>query len=144
MKQSFENILRKINYIEAEIEIQKQIAFSIPETEKSEIKKTLTKIAESKKEVAALRKILQETSPEEYQKIIAIEESLVAFENLQKSSTFKNVESLDSTGVCQATLPDGQVVDCLVKAQDEQGLWTIITLDGKIVTFSDSQIKPTS
>jgi hypothetical protein len=53
--------------------------------------------------------------------------------------------NIDET--CVLSFYDGTVVECLVKACDEQGDWTIITLDGKLQEFpgtvvSDKPVQP--
>ena len=66
-------ILKKINYLEAEIEIQRQILFSLPGDDRKEMETVVAKIASAKNEIAGLRQELQRLSPEEHQRIISIE-----------------------------------------------------------------------
>ncbi len=52
---NIQDLLKKINYIEADIEIQKQILFSIPSDQEPEMEKTITGIAAKKEEIEILR-----------------------------------------------------------------------------------------
>lgn len=136
------NILRKINYIEADIEIQKQILFSLASHEAEEIETIVTKIALAKKEVDELRAKIKTFSPEQYQKILTLEKAITEFQKLAKDTIFTSVESMSNDLNCSIQLHNGEKVPCLVKACDEQGNWSVITTEGEIKVFSIHEIMP--
>jgi len=130
-----QNILKKINYIEADMTIQKQILFSIPSAEKQEIEKVVKIIAKQKKEINALRQEMKAAAPEEYEKILIFEKAAQTFKTLAAEKQFKEVSTFDGTTPCTISLKDGTKMDCLVKARDDAGNWTAMTLEGAIQTF---------
>ncbi len=140
MKNTVQNLLKKINYIEAEVEIQKQILFSIPSDNKKEIEEVIHKIAQAKDEIVNLRDEIEAISPEEYQNILKIEEASAAFKQIAAEKKFTTVESMSTEGNCSIQLKDGKELACLVKASDADGNWTVITLDGDICHFSHEEI----
>jgi len=135
MGNTAQDILRKINYIEADINIQKQILFSIPSAEKQEMEKVIKVIAGQKEEINALRQEMKAAAPEEYERILIFEESAQKFKALAAEKQFKEISTFDGTTPCTISLKDGTKMDCLVKAQDDAGDWTAMTLDGSIQTF---------
>lgn len=135
MENTAQNILRKINYIEADMDIQKQILFSIPSAEKQEMEKVLKIIAGQKEKINALRQEMKAAAPEEYEKILIFEKAAQKFKALAAEKKFKEISSFDGTTPCTISLKDGTKMDCLVKAQDDSGDWTAMTLDGTIQTF---------
>ena len=135
MGHTAQDILRKINYIEMDMDIQKQILFSIPTAEKQEMEKVLKVIAEQKKQIAHLRQEMKTAAPEEYEKILIFEKATQEFKTLAAEKKFKEISTFDGTAPCTISLKDNTTVDCLVKAQDETGNWTALTLDGSIQTF---------
>ncbi|SMC36559.1 hypothetical protein SAMN02746065_101132 [Desulfocicer vacuolatum DSM 3385] len=140
MSNTAQNILRKINYIEADMDIQKQILFSIPSEEKQEMEKVLKIIAGQKEEINTLRQEMKKAAPEEYEKILMFEKAAQKFKALAAEKKFKDVSSFDGTTPCTVSLKDGTSMDCLVKAQDDAGDWTVMTLDGKIQTFQADSV----
>ena len=64
MKQQTSDILKKISYIEADIEIQKQILFGTPTAKREDLEKQVAVIAEKKAMVQSLRESIRETDPE--------------------------------------------------------------------------------
>jgi hypothetical protein len=71
-----EALLKKINYIEADVEIQKQILFSIPSNQKTEMEKTITLIAARKEEIEVLRQELKELYQYEFYRIVVFEKAV--------------------------------------------------------------------
>lgn len=140
MKTSVQHLLKKINYIEAEVEIQKQILFSIPSDNKKDIEAVIQKIAHAKDEIVKLRKEIELISPEEYQKILKIEEASLAFKKIAASKKFTTVESMSTAEKCSIQLKDGKELPCLIKASDAAGNWTVITLDGDICHYSREEL----
>ena len=140
MKNSVQHLLKKINYIEAEVEIQKQILFSIPADNTNDIEEVITKIANAKGQIDNLRKEIETISPQEYQKILKIEEASEAFKKIAAEKKFTTVESMSTGEKCSILLKDGKEIPCLIKATDEAGNWTVITLDGEIRHFNSDDI----
>jgi len=141
MTTSAADILKKLSYIETEIEIQKQILHSIPSADRAEIEETLTKIVEAKGEISALRDQLKELSPEEYRKLLNIEEGVSAFNDLSRKKHFSKIENLSTTPDCSLTDKSGTSHRCLVKAADDSGNWTIVTLEGELRTFGKDEVE---
>lgn len=140
MKHSVQNLLKKINYIEAEVEIQKQILFSIPSDNKEDIEEVIQKIADAKDEIAKLREEIAAISPEEYEKMLKIEQASLAFQKIAADKKFTSIESMSTEEQCSILLKDGKELPCLIKATDAAGNWTVITLDGEICHFSHEEI----
>ena len=138
---SVQNLLKKINYIEAEVEIQKQILFSIPSDNQEEIQKVIEKIAQAKNDINELRAQIESISPDEYQKIVKIEESAATLKKLATEKNFTTVENMSTLEHCSLKLQDGKELSCLVKACDEDGNWTVITVDGDLLHFDKNSIK---
>jgi len=134
-KPTVQDILKRINYIEADIDIQKQILFSIPSDQQSEMEKTIAIIAAKKKEIEALRQQIQETDPEEHSRIVAFEEVVAQFKQLAASRKFISITGRNVGEPCALALYDGSQVECLVKACDDSGDWTVITLEGKLQQY---------
>jgi MoaA/NifB/PqqE/SkfB family radical SAM enzyme len=141
MKSSVQNLLKKINYIEAEVEIQKQILFSIPSGNEKDIEEVIEKIAHAKDEIVKLRKEIEAISPEEYQRIVKIEEASETFKKIAAEEKFTTVASMSTEEACSILLNNGKELPCLIKAKDEGGNWTVITLDGDIRQFGCDQVK---
>lgn len=141
---SVQHLLKKINYIEAEVEIQKQILFSLPSDKTEEMEHVVAKIAQAKEKIAGLRAEIQAASPEEYQKILKIEQAAKEFKELATDKKFTSLENMTTDQSCSIKLVEGREIHCLVKACDDEGNWTIITTDGDIQTFSKEDLKPES
>ncbi|HKJ63825.1 MAG TPA: hypothetical protein VJ969_00365 [Desulfopila sp.] len=135
------DILKKLSYIETEMEVQKQILHSIPSEQTAEIERTLHKIAKAKNDIAALRKEFEEKSPEEYRKLMNIENGVNAFNSLIQKKQFSRIENLATAPDCSLTEKSGSRHRCLVKAVDASGNWTIVTLDGELLTFNKSDVE---
>lgn len=135
-----QDILRKINYIEADIEIQKQILFSIPSDQKTEMEKTIEIIAAKKKEIASLREQIQQIDPAEAERILVFEKAVAEFKKLAATTKFQSIVSRNVSEECSLLLKDGTELECLIKACDEDGNWTVISLVGKIEQFSKADV----
>ncbi len=140
MKQKIQDILKKINYIEADIDIQKQILHSIPSQDKQEIERVLVLIAGKKKEITTLRQEIQRISPEEYDKIIQLEHAVGIFQKIASERKFKFIQGMSTNEGCHLSISDNSRIPCLVKACDEKGEWIIITLDGQIKEFHADEV----
>ena len=138
--QKIQQILKKINYLEAEIEIQKQILFSIPSASKGEIESTIRIIAGRKKDIEELRQQINDENPEEYARIIAFEKASSRFMAIGAENTFTSIVHKQIGQECDIRLADGTIVDCLVKACDEKGGWTLLTAEGEVLQFPREQV----
>jgi biotin-(acetyl-CoA carboxylase) ligase len=135
-----EALLNKINYIEADVEIQKQILFSIPSDQQTEMEKTISLIAARKKEIELLRQKLKEIDPVEYDRIVRFEKTLTEFKKIAAKNPFQSVVNRNVHEQCALLLQDGDQVECLIKACDREGNWTIITIDGEIKQYSAAKV----
>ncbi len=128
-------LLKKINYIEVDVEIQKQILFSIPSNQQKEMETTLSLIATKKKEIEALRQELQKHDPEEFAQIVRFENAVAEFRKIAQKKPFQSIINRNVNEECFLSLHNGAKVDCLIKACDHEGNWTIITINGEIKQF---------
>ena len=139
-QQKIQDLLKKINYIEADVEIQKQILFSIPSDHKDEIKEVLEKIAEAKKHINQLREEIENISPGEFQKIINIENGLAQFREITATKKFTAIENISVESSCWIKCKDGKEYSCLIKASAENGDITVLTVDGEVLEFTHDEI----
>ncbi len=140
MNNNASNLLKKINYIEADIDIQKQILYSVSSTDKEEIEKILRVIAGKKDEIAELRNRIKVIDPDEYNRIKMFEKAVQDFRKLAAKTPFQSISSQNTDEPCILSLHNGSSINCLVKACDENGDWTIITFDGEIRQFKQSEV----
>ena len=141
MKEKVRALLSKINYIETDMELQKQILRSIPSDQKGEMEAVVVKIAGMKQQVIDLRREIQETDQEEYNRIVAMEQATERFKALAQEKRFVQVRTPDEQGLCAVTLNDGTQLNCLVAAQDEGGNWTLLTPDGEIKEYPGGLVR---
>ena len=134
-------LLQRINFIEADMDIQKQILVSIPSVNKKDIEATIKKIADQKAKIDELRLDIKNTDEAEYNRIIAIEQAAETFRRISRNKTFVLVNTLNESGACFITLNDGTRMDCLVAAKEENGTWTVLTLDGETREYPGGLIK---
>jgi hypothetical protein len=131
MSSEVKALLQQINFIETDMELHKQILLSIPSNNKEEIAKTIKKIADQKNQISELRNKIKEIDKTEYDKIIAIEQSVEKFKQISAKKKFIAVNTLNESGECYITLSNGKRIDCLVAAKEENGNYTILTIDGE-------------
>ena len=131
MSAEVKTLLQKINFIETDMELHKQILLSIPSDNKNEMEKIINKIAGQKKQILALRLEIKKTDKAEYDKIIAIEQAAETFKQISKDKNFISVSTLNESGECYITLNNGTRIDCLVAAKEENGNFTILTINGE-------------
>ncbi len=124
-------LLQKINFIEADMELHKQILFSIPSENKTEMEKVVSTIADLKNQIRDLRDQIKEMDEDEYNKIIAIEQAAETFRKIAMDKKFVQVNTLNEDRQCFITFNDGTRQDCLVAAKEENGNWTVLTIEGK-------------
>ena len=141
MSENIKGLLQKINFIETDMELHKQILVSIPSEDKSEIKTIISKIADQKNQIHALRQEIKKIDEDEYNKIIAIEKAAQVFRQIARDKKFVQVNTLNESGVCFITFNDGTRLDCLVTAKEENGNWTVLTLDGETKEYPRGIIK---
>lgn len=139
-KPTIQDLLKRINYIEADIDIQKQILYSIPSDQRSEMEKTITIIAAKKQEIETLRQQIHEKDPEEYARIIAFEKVIAEFKQLAATRKFTSVIGRNIDEQCALNFYDGTSVECLIKACDDNGDWTVITLEGELKLFARTMV----
>ena len=140
MGQKVQDILKKINYIEADMAIQKQILFSIPSADTDEMEKTLKIIAGKKAMIADLREQIKAIDPEEFNRIQVFEKASQQFRQLTTEKKFVEITTLNEEEQCSIQPKEGNAIDCVVKAKDEAGNFTVITLDGEIVELSKEDV----
>ncbi|MCP4023443.1 MAG: hypothetical protein GY729_16480 [Desulfobacteraceae bacterium] len=141
MSNEIKGILQKINFIETDMELHKQILVSIPSNNKKDMEKVLKKIAEQKKQIEDLKLKIKEIDSDEYNRIIAIETAAQKFKQLSMNKKFVTVNTLNEAGECFIRLKDGTSIECLVTAQEENGDWTVLTLDGETRELSKSEVQ---
>ena len=131
MSAKIKGILQKINFIETDMELHKQILVSVPADDKTEMETIISKIADQKQQINELRQQIKTIDEDEYNKIIAIERAAETFRQISKDKKFVQVNTLNESGVCFITFNDGTRLDCLVTAKEENGNWTVLTLEGE-------------
>jgi biotin-(acetyl-CoA carboxylase) ligase len=140
MNRKVQDILQKINYIETDIEIQKQILFSIPSNDKSEMERIVAKIAAQKQEISTLRQEIEKIAPEEHQRIVLLENAVNTFQQIAEKRNIKHVQVKQISEDCTLSLSEEVQISCLVKACDEDGRWIIITMEGETKEFSPDEV----
>ena len=141
MNKMVQDILKKISYIETDLEIHKQILFSIPSTDTEELERIVAEIASKKEQINTLRLQIQEISPEEYNKILVLENAVTAFREIVCKRELKFIEERKIDEDCLLALKNNTQIPCLVKACDKEGKWIIITMDGEIKQFSQTEVE---
>jgi hypothetical protein len=141
MSARIKGILQKINFIDADMELHKQILFSIPSDNKVEIKKIIDKIADQKKQINDLKLEIKKIDEDEYDKILTIEHSAETFRQISKDKKYVYVNTLNETGECFITFNDGTRLDCLVAAKEENGNWVVLTLEGETKEYPGGFVK---
>ena len=141
MSTDIKGLLQKINFVEADMELHKQILFSIPSENKAEMEKVVKTIAELKQQINDLRNQIKEMDIDEYNKIIAIEQAAEKFRQISKDKKFSSVSTLNEDHQCFITFNDGTRLDCLVAAKEDNGNWTVLTLGGETKEYPGSLIQ---
>lgn len=132
MQPRVETLLKKISFIETDMELHKQILVTIPSDQKEDLEQVMQTIADRKQEIQDLRREIKQLDPAAYDRIIAIEKGTENFKAMAQNKQFDRVDTPDESGTCKVTLIDGTDVDCLVAARDENGDWMVLTLEGEI------------
>jgi len=141
MTETVKGLLQKINFIETDMDLHKQILVSIPSDNKAEIETVIKKIAAQKDQINDLRLRIKDIDENEYNKIITIEKGAHDFRQISKDKKYIQVNTLNETGECYITLNEGTRLDCLVAAKEENGNWTILTLAGETKEYPGGLVK---
>lgn len=141
MSSEVKGLLQKINFIETDMELHKQILTSIPSKDSDQMEEVVKKIAAQKNQINDLRKQIQQIDPEEYNKIIAIEKATRDFQQIASNKKLVLVNTLNETGECFITLNDDTRIDCLVAAKEENGNWIVMTVDGETKEYPGGLVK---
>ncbi|MBU3952658.1 MAG: hypothetical protein KJ658_10985 [Proteobacteria bacterium] len=141
MSANVKGLLQRINFIETDMEVHKQILFSIPSKNTAEMKKVVDTIADLKQQINDLREQIKEMDEGEYDRIIAIEQAADRFRHISKDKKFVQVDTLNESGHCFITLNDGTRLECLVAAREENGNWTVLTLAGETKEYTGSLVR---
>lgn len=134
-------LLQKINFIETDMDVHRQILMSIPTKDKDQMEAVIQKIAEQKKQIDQLRMEIKKEDEVEYDRLIAIEQGSQKFAQIAVNKKFARVNTLNETGECFITLADDTRIDCLVAAKEENGNWIVLTLDGQTKEYPGGLIK---
>lgn len=140
-KANIQDLLKKINYIEADIEIQKQILFSIPSNQRDEMEKTVGIIAKKNEEIKTLRAQIKEIDPAEFERITVFEQAISKFKEVASEKQFESIVSKNVNEECSLTLVTGEKIECLLKGYSKEGNWTIITMEGELMSFAEKEVK---
>lgn len=141
MSTQVKGILQKINFIQTDMDLHKQILQSIPSDDKDQIENVIRKIAGQKQQIQDLRDEIKRIDETEYNNIIAIERATQQFQQLAKDKQFVQVNTLNETGECYITMNDGTRIECLVAAKEENGNWMVLTLDGETKEYPGGLIQ---
>jgi len=139
-KPQVQDLLKRINYLEAEIELQKQILFSRPSQKKDEIEEALQTIADKKNEIIKLRDQIKEIDPQEYDQILLFEKAVEDFRELAAKRNYQSIVGRNVGEGCSLELTNGTTIECLIKACDQDSNWTIITMQGKIHNYPAADV----
>jgi hypothetical protein len=141
MATDVKGLLQKINFVEADMELHKQILFSIPKENTAEMEKVVNTIAALKDQIIDLRDQIKDLDEDEYNKIVAIEQAADRFRQISKDKKFVQVNTLNEDRQCFITFNDGTKLDCLVAAKEENGNWTVLTIEGETKEYPGGLIK---
>ncbi len=141
MSAAVKQLLQKINCIEADINLHKQILFSLSPDDSSQMEEILQKIASYKNQIHELRQQIKNTDKDEYNRIIVLEKAVNDFLKIAEDKRYVRVTTLNETGICFVELNDGTRLDCLVTAEDDEGNWTVLTLDGETRQYPSGLVK---
>ena len=97
-------------------------------------------IAELKKRADDLKRSIEEVDAEVHGRVIKLEKASEEFRKLTASKNLTEVVSLDHHKECLVKLTDGTELECLVKALADDGIWTVLTLDGDVRQFPISEV----
>lgn len=140
MSITVEQILQKISFLEKDMELHKTILASIPEGKEEEMEEVIGTIVELKKKIEVEKESIQDVDPEMYEQIQKMELASAKFREIAAKKEFQTVLTLDHSRECYIDIKGGERVECLVKAQDKDGDWTVLTIDGEIMELPDDRV----
>lgn len=141
MSSTVKTLLQQINFIETDMELHKQILFTVPAEDTAQIESVVKKIAAFKSQVAQLRQEIKAIDENEYDRIIQIETATLAFRQMAEDKEFSRVLTLNESGRCRLSLMDGTGVDCLVAAMEANGDWSVLTVDGEVKVIEAFRVR---
>lgn len=140
MIEKLTEIMQRITFLEKDLELHKHILRATPTGEEGQSREVLGTITDIKKKLEACRQEIKAMDPEEYNRMIRFEGAAAAFKERAKGREFVTVIDLNTHVECRIETVEGKSIDCLVKAQDTQGEWLIMTVDGDVMTFESDQV----
>jgi hypothetical protein len=140
MSKTVDQILQKISFLEKDMELHKSILASIPEGKEDEMREVIGTMAELKKKIEMEKESIKDVDPEMYKQIQKMEVASARFREIAAEKEFQTVVTLDQSRECYIDLRDGDRLECLVKAQDKDGGWTILTIDGETMELAADKV----
>lgn len=141
MKHKVQGLLQKINYVEQDMELQKQILVTIPTKDEDDIKEVITNIAGLKEKIASLKLEIKEVDPDEYDRMMAMEKASDKFREIAKDKKFEYVKTFGNDGDLSVVMDDDVVNECLVIAKEESGGWVLLTMNGEVLELPEGSVK---
>jgi hypothetical protein len=91
--------------------------------------------------VQGLRQEIKNTDPLVFERIMAFEKATGRFKQLAAEKNFIEVKTPNENEPCNLNLKkNNQTIECLVKAKDESGGYTIISYNGEILEFLNDEV----
>lgn len=140
MSQTVEQILQKISFLEKDMELHKSILASIPAGKEDEMEEVIGTIVELKKKIETEKESIKDVDPEMYEQIQKMETASQRFREIAEQKEFQTIVTLDHSRECYIDLKGGERLECLVKAQDKDGDWTVLTVDGETLELPADKI----
>ncbi len=140
MNDSVEQLLQKITFVERDIELHKNILATIPATRQEDMEKVIKDIARLTHRAEELKRAVAERDPQVHAHITRLEKATEKFQELAAGKTFEQIITLDHHHECAVELVDGTRIECLIKARDAAGDWTILTLDGETREYRGADV----
>lgn len=135
-----ELILQKISFLEKDIELHKNILASIPAGQEKEMENVIKTIVGLKEKVNGLKASIEKEDPEMFLQVQKLEKGTAKFKELAEQKQFEVVITLDQSRECFLDLSDGSRLECLVKAREKSGDWTVLTFDGEVGFYAAKDV----
>ncbi|WP_163339098.1 hypothetical protein [Desulfopila sp. IMCC35008] len=140
MSQTVEQILQKISFLEKDMELHKSILASIPAGKEAEMEEVIKTIVELKNKIETAKESIKDADPAMYEQIQKMEEASKRFRDIAETKEFQTVVTLDHSRECYVDLKSGKRLECLVKAQDKDGGWTVLTVGGETMELPADKV----
>ena len=140
MIEKLTEVMQRITFLEKDLELQKHILRATPTGDEAQSREVLATIADIKKKLEGCRQEINSLDPEEYKRMLRFEEAAADFKVCATGREFVTVVDLNTHPECRIETSEGHFVDCLVKAQDTKGEWLVMTVEGKVMTFSADEV----